>query len=692
MTGPRWLARIGTLLLALAATACGSSVGSSGSPAPIICGDAVCDDGNPCTTDLCVDGTTCSYLANNLPCDDGDFCTTGDRCNASACVPGAPVDGCVGGNDASGHDAVSHDGTAQDGTAFDGVDQDGSGADDVAQDGVVQDGEAHDSVNPGDSVEADGVVADSVITDSVSNDTTTGDTTSVDTTPGDIADAAAPKCGDGTTNPGEECDDGNSESSDGCSKLCLVEAAIPPGSLLITELMVDSEKTADQTGEWIEVTHIGKTAIDLRGLQVESATDAATWKVTVVGATPIPLQPGQCAVLAGFADPKINGGVEPVFAYGSYPLAKKGAKITIRSLGVELDTVTYDGTWPVKTGHALQLDPAKNDTTSNDSAASWCWALVPYGVGDFGTPGGANHGCTGYKLDDDSDGVANPIDNCPQVSNSDQKDSDGDGFGDVCDNCVGDGGAQVDSDNDGIGDACDNCPMVANTNQLDSDKDGIGDACDAPVCGNGVIEGSESCDDGNSQGGDGCSATCALEAGPPAVGELVFTEIMAKSVAGTPDYGEWVELHNPTKKTIVLDGLTFRYKAVLVTIPASTPAKTIGPGGYFVFGRSDDQVQNGGVPVGWGWGASISLSNSSGLIAIEHQGVVIDEVSYATDGTWVYVTAGRSHSLQPSVLNAVANNSGSNWCLASDTAGAPTFGNPALYGTPGKANVCPITP
>lgn len=32
-----------------------------------------------------------------------------------------------------------------------------------------------------------------------------------------------------------------------------------------------------------------------------------------------------------------------------------------------------------------------------------------------------------------------------------------------------------------------------------------------PVCGNGVKEGKETCDDGNTAGGDGCSATCALE-------------------------------------------------------------------------------------------------------------------------------------------------------------------------------------
>ena len=34
------------------------------------------------------------------------------------------------------------------------------------------------------------------------------------------------------------------------------------------------------------------------------------------------------------------------------------------------------------------------------------------------------------------------------------------------------------------------------------------------VCGNGVIEGSEECDDGNTQDGDGCSSTCKIEEPP----------------------------------------------------------------------------------------------------------------------------------------------------------------------------------
>lgn len=40
-----------------------------------------------------------------------------------------------------------------------------------------------------------------------------------------------------------------------------------------------------------------------------------------------------------------------------------------------------------------------------------------------------------------------------------------------------------------------------------------------PVCGDGVIEGTEQCDDGDSQGGDGCSAICQVESGWTCVGE-----------------------------------------------------------------------------------------------------------------------------------------------------------------------------
>lgn len=73
------------------------------------------------------------------------------------------------------------------------------------------------------------------------------------------------------------------------------------------------------------------------------------------------------------------------------------------------------------------------------------------------------------NTDIDEDTILNAFDNCANIPNFDQLDSDNDGFGNACDD---------DDDNDGVLDENDNCPLVANPDQEDADNDGIGDVCD----------------------------------------------------------------------------------------------------------------------------------------------------------------------------------------------------------------------
>jgi len=81
--------------------------------------------------------------------------------------------------------------------------------------------------------------------------------------------------------------------------------------------------------------------------------------------------------------------------------------------------------------------------------------------------------------DNDGDGLININDNCPEVANPDQYDTDWDGAGDLCDPCT-------DTDSDGFGNpgftantcVLDNCPDFFNPEQVDEDGDGFGNVCD----------------------------------------------------------------------------------------------------------------------------------------------------------------------------------------------------------------------
>jgi hypothetical protein len=80
---------------------------------------------------------------------------------------------------------------------------------------------------------------------------------------------------------------------------------------------------------------------------------------------------------------------------------------------------------------------------------------------------------------DDGDSLDDVSDNCPLFPNNDQLNSDGDSLGNACDNCpLITNSLQEDVDGDGIGDACDNCPTIYNPGQEDTDHDGIGNLCD----------------------------------------------------------------------------------------------------------------------------------------------------------------------------------------------------------------------
>lgn len=169
----------------------------------------------------------------------------------------------------------------------------------------------------------------------------------------------------------------------------------------------------------------------------------------------------------------------------------------------------------------------------------------------------------------------------------------------------------------------------------------------------------------------------------PAVGEVIFSEMMINPDGVSDELGEWVELYNTTDAPLSLaqcrlgdEGSPKDDREIDrdVVIPAK---------GAIVMGRSATVSANGGLSgVVFEYGSGFVLANAGDSAILTCNGAVIDRVDFTS--SWPF-GKGVTMQVRQSARTATANDAPGGWCLAT-----LSFGTGAQKGTPGNTqNHCP---
>ena len=325
----------------------------------------------------------------------------------------------------------------------------------------------------------------------------------------------APECGNGTVEGAEACDDGNTADGDGCSATCTDEPACGDGTVDAGEQCDDGNTDAGDGCDATCQTEVGPACGDGTVDAGEQCDDGNTDAGDGCDATcqnEVPAVCGNGAVEAGEACDDGNA----VAGDGC-----DACQIEIRCQIVDDCNAgqVCAGGFCVDGGEcgngllegAEQCDDGNRE--AGDGCDATCQTEVPAPVCGNGLLE------AGEQCDDGNQADA---DGCSAVCVIELP---------ACGNGRIEAGEQCDDGNQANGDGCDAACRVEMPGaecgngaleageQCDDGNGVAGDGCDAlcqiepppAVCGNGAVEGAEACDDGNLVAGDGCSAECQLE-------------------------------------------------------------------------------------------------------------------------------------------------------------------------------------
>ena len=334
------------------------------------------------------------------------------------------------------------------------------------------------------------------------------------------ATAVAQTCGDSLLAAGENCDDGNAISGDGCSSQCLAESGYTcnaPFNLAqasVEEWGSNSSWTISGDGRTATApSNSESTVLILDGF--DPTLVPATFGVAVlqsggdddfIGFT-IGIQPGDAtSATADFLLIDWKQGDQNYNPWGGF--AAEGLAVSqVQGVSTNADLWTHSGTVTELARGTNYGDVGWTDQVfysfdiqyDGDSLQVYIDGALELDIDETSTgvsfPSGGFLGVYAFSqanaffnwtgalasecISTCGDGIVASDEPC-----DDGALTDSDGCSQFCDleplwTCSGEPSVcEADSDEDGIGDSSDNCPATANTGQSDLDSDGTGDACD----------------------------------------------------------------------------------------------------------------------------------------------------------------------------------------------------------------------
>jgi hypothetical protein len=345
--------------------------------------------------------------------------------------------------------------------------------------------------------------------------------------------------------------------------------------------------------------------------------------------------------------------------------------------------------------------PASTDCDDTDPSVHPTAGEVPDDGIDQDCDGSDSTG-GGSATDGDGDGYLDTVDcdDADAAVNPGADDVPDDGIDQDCDGSDAAGGVGDDADGDGYKASVDRDetdpaihPGAVDTagDGIDQDCDGADDAPSADADADGWAAesfGGPDCDDTDAavnpdaveRVGDGVDSDCdGADYGVDglAAGDLVITEIMYDPDAVSDTDGEWFEVYNGTGDSVNLLGLVVAddsaYSAAdLFTVETDLVAAA---GERLVFVVSGDTTINGGITADYDFaGGGVNLNNSGdqvyvGVPAGAGRYTTIDSVSYDETAGWP-LAKGYSIELNDTKVTSSDNDTASNWCLPTSTAGS----------------------